>query len=149
WHRGRERPSHAQWNQGSVPRVNAPDELRKHDLLIRGVRVRYFEAGEGPALVLIHGIFVNHAEFSGIIPALAKRFRVIAPDLPGFGESEHPRDFPYDREGFSETVCNLLAGLEIPRAFVTGHSLGGAIALVLSADHPERVERLAVINTVC
>jgi pimeloyl-ACP methyl ester carboxylesterase len=100
-------------------------------------------------LVLIHGFIVNHKQWLAVIPGLASRFRVIAPDLPGFGASEKPRDYRYDREDFSETVCDLLAGLEIPRAFVTGHSLGGSVALTMAADHPERVERLAVIDSLC
>lgn len=119
-----------------------------HDLLIRGVRVRYFEAGHGPPVVLVHGFLVNSREWALITPGLARHFRVIAPDLPGFGESERPVNYPYTREGYAETVCDLLAGLEISRAHVVGHSMGGAIALVLAADHPERVDKLAVINTV-
>lgn len=73
---------------------------------------------------------------------------MIIPDLPGFGESEKPADFDYTREGFAETILDLLAGLDAPRAHVCGHSMGGAIALTLAADHPERVDRLAVINSV-
>ena len=109
--------------------MTATTELTPHDLLIRGVRVRYFEAGSGPPLVLIHGFLVNHKEWALVIPGLAKHFRVIAPDLPGFGESERPAEFRYEREGYAEVVRDLIAGLDIPRAHIAGHSMGGAIAL--------------------
>jgi pimeloyl-ACP methyl ester carboxylesterase len=128
--------------------VNATTEPTAHDLSIRGVRVRYYEMGSGPPLVLVHGWLVNSKEWSLVIPGLAKRFRVIAPDLPGFGESDYPTEFRYDREGYAETLCNLLAGLEIPRAHVAGHSFGGAVSIVFAADYPERVDRLALINTI-
>jgi pimeloyl-ACP methyl ester carboxylesterase len=91
---------------------------------------------------------VNHHEFDALLPGLLRSFRVIAPDLPGFGESERPRDFPYHREGYAETLCDLLAGLDVGPVNVAGHSLGGAISLVLAADHPERVAKLALINSV-
>jgi pimeloyl-ACP methyl ester carboxylesterase len=124
-------------------------DLRAHDLLLRGMRIRYFEAGEGPPLFLVHGFIVHSGVWSQVIPALAKHFRVIALDLPGSGGSERPREYRYDREAFAETVCDLMAGLDIPRAHIAGHSLGGAVALTLAADHPERVDRLAVINSQC
>lgn len=96
----------------------------------------------------MHGFIVNSKEWALVAPGLAKHFRVIAPDLPGFGESERPHEFPYHREGYAEVICDLMAGLDLPRAHVAGHSMGGAIALTLAADYPERVDRLAVINSV-
>ena len=61
-------------------------EPRGHDLLIRGMRVRYYELGTGAPLLLVHGFLVNSREWRLVMPRLARRFRVIAPDLPGFGE---------------------------------------------------------------
>ncbi len=127
--------------------MDAP-ALEPHDLLIRGVRVRYAEAGRGRPLLLLHGFMFNSRAWHPIVPFLAPRFRLIALDFPGFGDSEKPASFRYDREGFAETVCDVMAGLDISRAHVAGHSLGGAVALVLAADHPERVDRLAVINAI-
>lgn len=119
-----------------------------HDLLIRGVRVRYRDTGSGPPLVLVHGFLVDSSCWSLVTPALAAKHRVIAIDLPGFGASERPRDWPYTREAFSEVVRDLLAGLDIPRAHIAGHSLGGAVAATLAADFPEVVDRLAIINAL-
>lgn len=122
-------------------------EYEAQDLLLRGMRVRYLSAGEGPPLLLIHGMFTSATSWSRLIPWLSHRFRVIAPDLPGFGASEKATRHPLTREAFAETLCDLLAGVGVPRAHVVGHGLGGAIALSLAADHPEFVDRLAVINT--
>jgi pimeloyl-ACP methyl ester carboxylesterase len=82
------------------------------------------------------------------VPKLAQRFRVIVPDLPGSGESEKPATFRYDREGFADVLCDLMAGLDVSRAHIVGHSFGGAVALALASDHPERVLRLALINSL-
>lgn len=128
----------------SAPSITEPVE---QDLLLRGVRVRYLEAGRGPALLLVHSVFTSASTWAPIIPFLAPRFRVIAPDLPGFGASEKPTAFPFTHSAFAETLCDLLAGVDAPRAHVVGHALGGAVALTLAADHPEFVDRLAVLNT--
>jgi pimeloyl-ACP methyl ester carboxylesterase len=71
--------------------------------------------------------------------------------LPGFGQSEKraPGAFPYTREAFSDILADLLSALEIDRAHVAGHSMGGAIALTFAADHPDRLMRLAVIDSAC
>ncbi len=101
-----------------------------------------------PLLVLIHGYLVGGRCWSYIAPKLSEHFRVVMPDLPGFGESEKAVDYPYTREAYAETILDLLAGLDAPRAHICGHSMGGAIALTLAADHADRVNKLAVINSV-
>ncbi len=121
-------------------------EPKGEDMLIRGVRVHYYETGAGPPLLLIHGFLVSGREWLPVVPALAAKFRVIVPDLPGLGESEKPTAFRYDREGFADTLCDLMAGLDVPRAHVAGHSFGAAVASTLAADHPERVDRLVLID---
>jgi pimeloyl-ACP methyl ester carboxylesterase len=128
--------------------VNTSTGVTTHDLLVRGVRIRYAERGQGPLLILVHGFLVSGRAFSRVLPALSERFRCIVPDLPGFGESEKPADYDYTREGFADTLLDLMAGLDAPRAHLCGHSMGGAIAMTLAAAHPERVDRLAVINSV-
>ncbi len=124
-------------------------ELRHRDAQLRGVRVHWVEAGEGPPLVLIHGLLVSHEEWLPALPYLAKSFRCIALDMPGFGTSEKPPEdrYPYTREAFAETVRELVRELGLERAHVCGHSLGGAVALTLAADHPDAVDRLAVLDS--
>lgn len=112
--------------------------------MLRGVRVHYVEAGEGPTLVLLHGLFSDHRIWRRVIPTLAQQYRVVAPDLPGFGASEKPTRYPFTREALASTLYDLLAGVNAPRASIVGEGLGGTVALTLAADHPECVERLVV-----
>ncbi|MBI5513639.1 MAG: alpha/beta hydrolase [Deltaproteobacteria bacterium] len=117
-----------------------------HDLLLRGVRVRFQDEGRGPAVLLVHGFLVSHSAWTALLPLLTPRFRVIAPDLPGFGDSEKPARYSYSREAYADTLCDLLAGLGIPRASVVGHGMGGGVALTMAAAHPEHVERLVAMD---
>ena len=100
--------------------------------------------GNGPPVVLLHGLFVDHRIWDGVTAALAEEFRVVAPDLPGFGESEKPGPsrFDYGVDAFAEAIADLYAGLEIGRAALVGHGLGAAIALTVAARHPELVSHL-------
>jgi len=121
------------------------------DVTASGVRLRVVEAGSGSPVILIHGLFVDHTSWDLVMPELAETFRVVAPDLPGFGASEKPPPsrFPYGIDAFAEAIADLYAGLELGPAAVVGHALGGAVALTLAARHPELVSRLALIDSLC
>src|SRR6478609_11555949 len=121
------------------------------DVTASGVRLRVAEAGVGTPVILIHGLFVDHTSWDLVMPELAGSFRVIAPDLPGFGTSEKPPPsrFPYGIEAFAEAIADLYAGLELGPAAVVGHALGGAVALTLAARHPELVSRLVLVDSLC
>jgi pimeloyl-ACP methyl ester carboxylesterase len=125
-------------------------ERLTRDVTARGVRMRVVEAGSGPPLILIHDILVSHLEFESVLGPLAERFRVFAPDLPGFGESEKPSParYAYGIEAFAEAMVDMIAGLELGRVAVVGHSLGGAAGITLAAEHPELVERLVLVNAM-
>ena len=118
----------------------------------RGVRTRVLEAGSdrSPALVLVHGLFTSHRSFEDLVEALSGRFHVIAPDLPGFGESEKPSParYAYGVEAHAEAVADLIAAFGVGRASVLGHGMGGAVALTLAADHRELVQRLVLEDTL-
>ena len=120
------------------------------DVNARKVRMRVIEAGAGRPLLLIHGFLVSHLEYDRIIDPLAEHFRVIALDLPGFGESEKPPPtrYPYGIEAFAEAVADVIAAMELGRVSVLGHSMGGAVALTLAAEHPELVEKLVVADAL-
>jgi len=121
------------------------------DVTASGVRLRVTESGQGPHVLLLHGLFVDHSTWDRAANILAEEFTVVAPDLPGFGASEKPspRRFPYGVDTFAEAVADLYAGLSLGRAAVVGHGLGGAVAITLAARHPELVSRLVLIDPLC
>jgi pimeloyl-ACP methyl ester carboxylesterase/putative sterol carrier protein len=108
-------------------------------------RISLLEAGTGPPVVAVHGLGASKASFLATVSALAPRFRVIAMDLPGFGDSDKPVGAPYDARWFGESVVQLLDALELDRAHVIGNSLGGRVALEVGLRSPERVDRLALL----
>ena len=102
------------------------------------------QAGEGPPLVLLHGLAGSGTWWERNLPALSAMFRVTAIDLPGFGSS-HP-DARFILDEVPAQVAALMGELGIERAHVMGHSMGGLIAGGLAADHPERVDRLVLVD---
>jgi pimeloyl-ACP methyl ester carboxylesterase len=121
------------------------------DVKASGVRLRVAVAGQGAPVIFLHGLFVNHASWLPVRDALSNQFMTVAPDFPGFGESEKPpaNRFAYSAEAFAETIADLYAGLDLGRAAVVGHALGGAVALALAAHHPELVSRLVLVDALC
>ena len=87
------------------------------DVSIRGVRVRFLEVGVGPPVILVHGYLASHTAWHAVVGSLAARFRVIAPDLPGFGESEKPPPsrYAYTASAFAESLVDLIAALDVNR----------------------------------
>ena len=120
------------------------------DVTASGVRVRVAESGSGPTLLLLHGLFLDNSTWSGVRVALSERYRVVAPDLPGFGASEkpHPSRFPYTVESCAEVIADLYAGLELGRATLVGQCWGGAVAVTLASRHPELVSELVLIDAL-
>lgn len=123
----------------------------QRDVKANGVRLRVATSGEGPPVVLLHGLFVHRGAWDAVIDEVSSEFQLIAPDFPGFGESEKPPQsrFAYDVGAFTEVVADLFAGLDLGRAAVVGHALGGAVALTLAARHPELVSRLVLVDSMC
>jgi pimeloyl-ACP methyl ester carboxylesterase len=114
------------------------------------VYVHRVPAGPGgaklPVLVLLHGYMMSHWYFQALHPTLARTHRVIAIDLPGYGESDRPSPerYGYDYLAFAHTVLEVLDRLELERVSLLGHSMGGGVALTLAARWAERVERLVL-----
>jgi pimeloyl-ACP methyl ester carboxylesterase len=106
--------------------------------------VRYRLAGSGPLLVLVHGITSSSRTWERVLPLLAERHKVLAPDLLGHGSSAKPRG-DYSLGAYASGLRDLLVALDEPPATVVGHSLGGGIAMQLAYQFPERVERLALV----
>ena len=117
--------------------------LATDEVLLHGHRVRFHLAGEGPLLLLLHGIASTADTWTPVAGALAARHTVIAPDLLGPGESAKPRG-DYSLGAYASGVRDLLTALGHRRATVVGHSLGGGIAMQFAYQFPERVERLVL-----
>jgi pimeloyl-ACP methyl ester carboxylesterase len=110
-------------------------------------RFFYVEAGAGPAVLLLHGGGATHHEWSRLLPSLARGHRVIAPDLPGFGQTGRPRE-GYVRTTLARAIVELMKALGEERLAVVGHGLGGFLAVELGAAWPYTVSRLALISPV-
>jgi pimeloyl-ACP methyl ester carboxylesterase len=112
---------------------------------IHGYRRAFRMAGEGPVVLLIHGIGDNSETWQELIPHLAQRYTVIAPDLLGHGRSDKPRA-DYSVAAYANGMRDLLSTLGIDRVTVVGHSLGGGVAMQFSYQFPQMVERLVLVS---
>jgi pimeloyl-ACP methyl ester carboxylesterase len=129
----------------------APDSgIRHRFIVIDGVRVFYREAGprDAPAIVLLHGFPSSSHMYRNLIPALQHRYRVIAPDYPGFGHSDAPdrTRFRYGFARYAELIDSLLVRLEVPRYTLYVMDYGAPVGYRLALKHPERVTALVVQN---
>jgi pimeloyl-ACP methyl ester carboxylesterase len=122
------------------------EELELRYLTLHGHRVAYRQAGSGPVIVLVHGITSNSETWQRVMPYLASRFTVIAPDLLGHGESAKPMG-DYSLGAYASGLRDLLVALDHDRATFVGHSLGGGIAMQLAYQFPERCERLVLVDS--
>lgn len=116
------------------------------EVVLHGHRVSYRSAGSGPVVVLVHGITSTSATWANVLPYLAERFTVIAPDLLGHGASAKPRG-DYSLGAYASGVRDLLVALGHERATFVGHSLGGGVAMQLAYQFPEYCERLVLVSS--
>jgi pimeloyl-ACP methyl ester carboxylesterase len=126
-----------------------PPTVSTDEVIIHGHSVRYRTASsdpDNPVLVLVHGVAGSSQTWEEVIPALARDYTVIAPDLLGHGESAKPRG-DYSLGAYASGLRDLLAVLGHDRATIVGHSLGGGIAMVFAYQFPERTERLVLIDS--
>lgn len=121
-----------------------PGHMQTVDL--HGKCLAYRRAGRGEPVVLIHGIAGTSGTWDEVLPVLAERFDVIAPDLPGHGASG-PSAGDYSIGAMAATVRDLLLLLGIERATIVGHSLGGGVAMQFAYLFPERCNRLVLISS--
>jgi pimeloyl-ACP methyl ester carboxylesterase len=118
-----------------------------HDLqfvTIHGHRRAFVKVGQGPALLLLHGLGCDHTTWAPVIDSLARRYTVIAPDLLGHGRSDKPRA-DYSVGGYANGMRDLLTVLGIDKVTVVGHSFGGGIAMQFAYQFPERTERMLLV----
>jgi pimeloyl-ACP methyl ester carboxylesterase len=115
-----------------------------------GIKTNYLEAGSGPPVVLVHGSgpgVTAYANWRLTMPGLAPHFRVLAPDMAGFGFSDKPGGVA-NMAAWVGQLTGFLDALGIERASVVGNSFGGGIGIRLAVDHPDRVDRLGLMGAV-
>ncbi|MDH6246420.1 alpha/beta fold hydrolase [Mycobacterium sp. OTB74] len=120
-----------------------------HMINAGGIETSYLEAGSGPPVIMLHGSgpgVSGTANWQYNIPVLAEKFRVLAPDLVGFGATERPMDIVYSLRAWTDQVWAFLDALGLERAAIVGNSLGGRIALQMATDHPERISRMVLMG---
>ena len=130
------RPRHI----GPVPK------LERVEVSLHGHRVNFTIAGQGPPVVLIHGVAGRATQWDQVVQLLAETRTLIAPDLLGHGDSAKPRG-DYSLGAHASGIRDLLVGLNIERASIVGHSLGGGIAMQFAYQFPERCERLVLVSS--
>jgi pimeloyl-ACP methyl ester carboxylesterase len=131
------------------PRTQSYREGVRHRYLdLDGIRVFVREAGQptAPAVLLPHGYPCSSYEFRNIMPMLADRWRLIAPDFPGCGYSDTPSNFSYDFDGYADFLDELLMRLNIERFALYLHDFGSQIGLRLAIKRPERIAALIIQN---
>jgi pimeloyl-ACP methyl ester carboxylesterase len=120
-----------------------PEEGIDHDVVVEGQRLRVREAGRGPTLLLVHGLGADRRIWQGTMRQFADRWRVVAVDLPGHGESEKP-DHAYTPEYFARVLRGLGRALRLDDVVVVGSSLGGRVTLELAASYPAWVRAIVL-----
>ena len=122
------------------------DGAAAEEITLHGNRVSFLRAGDGPPLLLLHGIAGSRETWAPLIPALADEFTVIAPDMLGHGCSAKPRG-DYSLGAYASGARDLLLALGHESATVVGHSLGGGVAMQFAYQFPLHTERLALVSS--
>jgi pimeloyl-ACP methyl ester carboxylesterase/putative sterol carrier protein len=126
-------------------RERTPQDLEHVTVDAAGLELSTFAFGQGPPVVLLHGLAATKLSYLPLLPALAERYRVIVPDLPGHGESSKPRS-RYTPGYFARVIRAVLDRLDIDQASVMGNSMGGRIALEVATAFPSRVSSLILLD---
>ena len=126
-------------------------DIRREVVTLHGHRLAYRIGGPSrdagrPVLLLVHGIADSSDSWQPVLPGLARRFTVIAPDMLGHGASDKPRH-DYSLGAYANVLRDLMVALDIERATLVGHSLGGGIAMQFAYQQPLRCERLVLVST--
>ncbi len=120
--------------------------MRRQSLTIHGHHVACYTGGDGPVVLLVHGMAGSSATWSHVMPALAERFTIVAPDLLGHGESAKPRG-EYSLGAHANVLRDVLNALGHDRATFVGQSLGGGVVMQTAYQFPERCERLVLVGS--
>ncbi|MBI3288582.1 MAG: alpha/beta fold hydrolase [Elusimicrobia bacterium] len=116
-------------------------------LKVAGLKTHLLRQGKGEPVILLHGLGASSYSWRFALPALSDRYEVFAPDLPGFGRSEKPRDFDYSLHGLHTWILKFMDHFGLKSARFVGNSMGGVLALWTAMEAPQRVERMALLGT--
>ena len=128
----------------SLGSVQAAEPIAARDAQIDNIQLHYLTAGKGPAVILLHGFAETSRMWRPIIPLLAQKFTVIAPDLPGIGDSSIPDKT--DMLDVARKINELARSLKVDKARVIGHDIGLMVAYGYAAQFPNETEKLAVMD---
>lgn len=134
----------------STSNANANPEIAK-SILAAGIRTNVHDVGSGEPVLLIHGSGPGvsaYANWRLTMPVLSRQYRVIAPDMVGFGFTERPTLHQYTMENWIEHAVGVMDAMGLESARVVGNSFGGGLALALAIRHPKRVKRLVLMGAV-
>jgi pimeloyl-ACP methyl ester carboxylesterase len=122
-----------------------PPLLQIHDVAVGRHHISSLTIGHGPDVLLLHGLGGTRASLFETAAALGQRYRVHAPDLPGFGSSSKPARAPYNARWYAETMLSFMDAQDISHAHVVGNSMGGRIAIEMGLMEPERIRSLGLL----
>ncbi len=122
--------------------------LKSDTVVVDGLLIHYLSAGSGLPVLLLHGWPTSSFLWRNVMPPIAEHRRVIAMDLPGFGRSDKPTDRKYDFAFYTSVIDGFLAKLDVDNLGLVVHDLGGPVGLYWASQNPERIESLALLNTI-
>src|SRR5579862_7785818 len=131
--------------ESTAKSTSGQSAILSRDAEVEGIKLHYLTAGKGPAVILIHGYTQTSRMWRPIIPLLAEKFTVIAPDLPGIGDSEIPKD-GLDMKGAAVRIHALAKSLGVEKARVVGHDIGLMVAYAYAAMYPAETSKLVVMD---
>ena len=124
------------------------DQAQHKNIVLNGVNVRYVQAGQGPVVLMLHGLGASMVTWSRNIEPLAEAgFTVLALDLPGHGDSDKPDHLSYDPVSGAQLLYDFARALDVERLSLVGSSAGGLMVGLLTLDHPEIVDRLVLVGS--
>ncbi|MCX5796187.1 MAG: alpha/beta hydrolase [Elusimicrobia bacterium] len=122
-------------------------EIKAGERTIAGVRTHVLSGGAGEPIVFLHGLGASSYSWRHLLPAFAETHSVFAPDFPGYGRSDKPRDFDYTFAGFARWLRRFIEEQGLSRPVLVGNSMGGDVSLFLALQAPELVSRLVMIGS--
>jgi pimeloyl-ACP methyl ester carboxylesterase len=119
--------------------------MREEKVLINDLKINYKIAGEGEPILILHGWGGSSDSWVEVSEILSKKFKVICPDLPGFGKSDQPKS-PIGVEGYAKILLDFTQKISLEKFDLIGHSFGGAIAFLFSIKYPQKVKSLILCS---